>query len=139
MPLYQRVPKRGFNNVFAKDFAELNLGRLQKAIDAKKVDPKKTLTAEMLNEAGVIGKVKDGLRLLAKGELTTAVTIEVAGASKAAVDAVEKAGGKVQVLPVKEKPEGKLQAKNRERPSRRDKRKAAAGSGTKSSKAKSDG
>ncbi|MCP5367368.1 MAG: 50S ribosomal protein L15 [Hyphomicrobiales bacterium] len=98
MPLYRRLPKRGFNNLFRKDFAELNLGRLQQAIDAEKVDAKKPLTQEVLVAAGLARKSRDGLRLLAKGELTAKVTIQVAGASKAAVAAVEKAGGTVEIL-----------------------------------------
>jgi large subunit ribosomal protein L15 len=100
MPLYRRVPKRGFNNIFRKKFVELNLGRLQEAIDAGKVDAKKPVTAASLVEAGVLRRAHDGVRLLAKGEITANVTIEAAGASKAAVEAVEKAGGKV-VLPAK--------------------------------------
>ena len=97
MPLYRRLPKRGFKNPFRKDFAELNLGKLQQAIDAGKVDAGATLTHDLLVEAGVTRKAKDGLRLLAKGELTAKVTIEVAHATKAAAEAVEKAGGAVVV------------------------------------------
>jgi large subunit ribosomal protein L15 len=105
------VPKRGFTNVFRKKFVELNLSRLQQAIDAGKVDTKKPVTAAALVEAGVLRRAHDGVRLLAKGELSANVTIEVAGASKAAVAAVEKAGGKV-VLPAKdETPRGKSQKK----------------------------
>lgn len=100
MPLYQRLPKRGFTNIFRKDYAEVNLGRLQTAIDAKKLDPKATVTGDVLKAAGVIRRVKDGIRLLGRGEITTAITIEVAGASKAAVEAVEKAGGKVDIQAV---------------------------------------
>ena len=95
MPLYMRMPKRGFNNIFANDFAEVNLGRIQKAIDAKKLDAKKKITGEMLLAAGLTGKSRDGVRLLAKGALTAKIEIEVAGASKSAVEAVEKAGGSV--------------------------------------------
>ena len=98
MPLERRLPKRGFKNIFRKRYAELNLGRLQAAIEAKRIDPAETLTAKSLSEAGVIGKPHDGVRLLAKGEIRTKITIEAAGASKAALAAVEKAGGKV-VLP----------------------------------------
>ncbi len=97
MPLYRRLPKRGFKNPFRKDFVEVNLGRLQKAIDAKKVDAKKPITEAVLKEAGVIRRRKDGVRLLAKGEIKASVTVEVAGASKAAIAAVEKAGGSVAV------------------------------------------
>ncbi|UTW56968.1 50S ribosomal protein L15 [Kordiimonas sp. SCSIO 12603] len=97
MPIYRRLPKRGFTSMNKKDFQVLNLGRLQKAIDAKKVDAGKAITIETLVEAGVVGKVVDGVRLLAKGELTAKVDITVTGASKGAVEAVEKAGGKVTV------------------------------------------
>jgi len=97
MPLYQRLPKRGFTSRNRKDFQELNIGRLQKAIDAGTLDAKKPITVEMLAEAGVVGKVVDGVRLLAKGELKAKVDITVTGASKGAVEAVEKAGGKVTV------------------------------------------
>ena len=98
MPIHMRLPKRGFNNISRKVFATVNLGRLQEAIDAGKVNAKEDVTVAALQAAGLVNKVKDGVRLLAKGELTTAVTVEVNGASKAAVEAVEKAGGKVTVL-----------------------------------------
>jgi large subunit ribosomal protein L15 len=97
MPIYRRLPKRGFTSMNRKDFQILNLGRLQKAIDDKKLDAKKPITVETLVEAGVVGKVIDGVRLLAKGELKAKVDITVTGASKGAVEAVEKAGGKVTV------------------------------------------
>ena len=98
MPLYRRLPKRGFNNIFRKQFVELGTGRLQAAIDAKKVDAKKEITAESLVEAGVLRRAKDGVRLLVNGELSAKVTITVAGASKGAVAMVEKAGGSVTVM-----------------------------------------
>ena len=97
MPLYRRLPKRGFNNIFRKDFREVNLGRLQAAIDAGKIDPSKTVDVAAMREAGLIKTPRDGVRLLAKGELNAKVTVEVAGASKAAVAAVEKAGGSVVI------------------------------------------
>jgi len=97
MPLYRRLPKRGFNNIFRKQFVELGTGRLQAAIDAKKVDAKKEITAESLVEAGVLRRAKDGVRLLVNGELNAKVAITVAGASKGAVAMVEKAGGSVTV------------------------------------------
>lgn len=97
MPIYRRLPKRGFNKPFALEFAEVNLGRLQAAIEAGKVDAGKTIDAAVLKAAGLVGNVRDGVRLLARGELKTKVTIEVAGASKAAVEAVEKLGGSVKV------------------------------------------
>lgn len=112
MPIYRRMPKRGFTNLFRKEFAVVNLGRLQQAIDDKRLDAKKTVDKAALMAAGLVGRrVGDGVRLLANGELKTKITIDVAGASKAAVEAVEKAGGKVVLPAVKEKPEGKKAAK----------------------------
>ena len=98
MPLHMRLPKRGFNNIFARDYAEVNLGAIQKMIDAKKLDAKGTLDHAALKAAGLARGGKDGVRLLAKGELTTKVSFKVAGASKSAVAAVEKAGGKVEII-----------------------------------------
>ena len=100
MPLHMRLPKRGFNNIFAKDYAEVNLGAIQKMIDAKKLDTKGTLNHAALKAAGLARGGKDGVRLLGKGELTTKVSFKVAGASKGAIEAVEKAGGKVEVIEV---------------------------------------
>jgi large subunit ribosomal protein L15 len=107
MPLHRRLPKRGFNNIFRKTYAEVNLGRIQAAIDGGRLDAATTLNAETLRAAGVIGKPKDGLRLLAKGEITTKITVEAAGASASAVAAVERAGGSVILPPAKPAPEGK--------------------------------
>ncbi|TCT35526.1 50S ribosomal protein L15 [Martelella mediterranea] len=101
MPIYRRLPKRGFTNIFAKSYSEVSLGRLQAAVDAKKLDAKKTVNAEALKEAGVIRRVKDGVRVLSDGELKTKLTIEVAGASKAAIEKIEKAGGTISVLNAK--------------------------------------
>ena len=98
MPLYRRLPKRGFTNIFRKQYGVLNLGRLQDAIAAGKVDAGKAIDSAVLVAAGIVRDAKDGVRLLGKGELTTKIEIHVAGASKAAVEAVEKAGGSV-VLP----------------------------------------
>ncbi len=97
MPLHRRLPKRGFSNIFAKSFNVVSVGRVQQAIDAGKLDAGATVTADALKVAGVLRRVKDGVRLLADGETNAAVTFEIAGASKAAVAAVEKAGGKVTV------------------------------------------
>jgi large subunit ribosomal protein L15 len=97
MPLHMRLPKRGFNNIFAKDFAEVNLGMIQKLVDAKKLDGKGTIDHDALKAAGVARGGKDGVRLLGKGELTAKLTFKVAGASKGAIAAVEKAGGSVEV------------------------------------------
>ena len=100
MPIHRRLPKRGFNNVFRKDYVEVNLGRLQEAIDAGKLDSKKPVDADAMLAAGVISKLRDGVRILAKGELTSKkVEIHAVGASKAAVAAVKKSGGKI-VVPV---------------------------------------
>ncbi len=98
MPLHMRLPKRGFNNPNGKDFAEVNLGMVQKFIDAKKLDTKGTIDHDSLKAAGLASGGKDGVRLLGKGELTSKVSFKVAGASKGAIEAVEKAGGKVEVI-----------------------------------------
>ncbi len=95
MPLYMRLPKRGFNNIHAKSFAVINLGLLQKFIDAGKIDAKAPITEESLVASGLVRRKLDGVRLLGKGELTAAVAITLTGASKSAVEAVEKAGGSV--------------------------------------------
>src|SRR5438105_793745 len=98
-PLHRRLPKRGFNNkIFQKDYKVVNLGRLQQALDAGKLKADGTVNGEALVAAGVLRRRGDGIRLLAKGELKAKITIEVAGASQAAIAAVEKAGGKV-ILP----------------------------------------
>jgi large subunit ribosomal protein L15 len=97
MPLYRRLPKRGFKNIFAKDYNVVSLGRVQIAIDAGKLDAGETVTVETLVKAGVLRRAKDGVRLLADGELKGKVAFDVAGASKAAVEKVEKAGGSVKV------------------------------------------
>jgi large subunit ribosomal protein L15 len=97
-PLHRRLPKRGFNNkIFRLHFAVVNLGRLQQALDAGRLRAEGTLDGAALVACGMLRRVGDGIRLLAKGDLTAAVTIEVAGASKAAIAAVEKAGGAVIV------------------------------------------
>lgn len=99
LPIYRRLPKRGFTNVNRKDFAPLNVGTLAAAIEAGKLDAGQTITETLLAAAGVVrlGKV-DGVRLLAKGSIGQAVTIEVSGASVAAIAAIEQAGGKVTTL-----------------------------------------
>lgn len=97
MPLHMRLPKRGFNNPFGKDFAEVNLGMVQKFIDAGKLDGGQVIDHKALKAAGLGKGGKDGVRLLGKGELTSKVKFSVAGASKGAVAAVEKAGGSVEV------------------------------------------
>jgi large subunit ribosomal protein L15 len=97
MPLHRRLPKRGFKNIFAKRFVALNLDRIQGAIDAKKLDAKKPIDAATLKAAGVVKNPRDGVRLLARGELSAKINITVAGASKKAIAAVEQAGGSVSV------------------------------------------
>jgi large subunit ribosomal protein L15 len=99
MPLHMRMPKRGFNNIFRRDFVVVNLGQLQAAIDAGRIDAGQTITGDALEKAGVVRQVRDGIRVLGMGELKAALTIEAAGASKSAVAAVEKAGGKLLLPP----------------------------------------
>ena len=100
MPLHMRLPKRGFNNIFGKDYAIVNLGAVQKAIDAGKLDANATIDHAALKAAALARGGKDGVRLLGKGELTAKINLLVAGASKGAIEAVEKAGGKVEVIEV---------------------------------------
>ena len=101
MPLHRRLPKRGFNNIFRLEFAEINLDRIQDAIDAKG-----TINAESLVKSGAIRRAKAGVRLLGRGEIKAKLTIEVHGASKSAIAAVEKAGGTVKILAPAKKDEG---------------------------------
>ena len=103
MPLHRRLPKRGFNNIFRLSLNEVNLGKVQAAIDAGKLDAKAVVNVEALVAAGILRRAKDGVRLLGTGELKAKVAFEVYGASKSAVAAVEKAGGSGKVLaPAKE-------------------------------------
>ena len=104
MPLHMRIPKRGFNNIFAKDYAEVNLGAIQKLVDAGKLDAKGTLDHDALKAAGLARGGKDGVRLLGKGEFKAKLTLRVAGASKGAREAVEKAGGSVEIIERKSRP-----------------------------------
>ncbi|WP_026617378.1 50S ribosomal protein L15 [Ensifer aridi] len=98
MPIYRRLPKRGFNNIFASEFVVVSLGRIQAAVDAKKLDASKTVDATALQAAGVIRRAKDGVRILADGELKARIALEVAGASKSAIEKIEKAGGSIKLL-----------------------------------------
>jgi len=99
MPIYRRLPKRGFNNTkFAKVYSEISLGRIQTAIDSGKLDAKKPVTVEALVAARIVRRAHDGVRLLSDGDLKAKVAFEVAGASKKAIEKVEKAGGSVKVL-----------------------------------------
>jgi len=104
MPLHRRLPKRGFKSLSAKRLNEVNLGRIQQAIDAGRLDPAATVDAEALVKAGVLRRAKDGVRLLGDGEIKAKVAFAVAGASKSASAAVEKAGGSITILAPK--PEG---------------------------------
>jgi large subunit ribosomal protein L15 len=104
MPLYRRLPKRGFVNIFSKKFTVVSIGRIQAAIDAGKLDPKKTIDMAALKIAGIVNRPLDGVRILGDGELTSKVTISVAGASKAAVDKIQKAGGSIDLPVVAEAP-----------------------------------
>lgn len=114
MPIYRRLPKRGFNHdALRADYVEVNIGRLQKAVDAKKLDASKPVDGEALVAAGVLRRVRDGVRLLGKGELTAKLDLHVAGASKGAVEAVEKAGGSVTLPPPVERKEGKRAARKK--------------------------
>jgi len=105
MAIHRRLPKRGFNNIFAKKFAIVNLGRLQAAVDAGRLDAGKPIDASALKEAGVIRRVKDGVRVLGGGELTAKVSLDVSGASASAIAAVEKAGGSIKVAALSDQPE----------------------------------
>jgi large subunit ribosomal protein L15 len=107
MPMHRRLPKRGFNNIFRVEFAEINLDRLQQAVDAKQIDAKDTVNAESLVKAGVLRRSKAGVRLLGRGELKAKLNVEVHGASKSAIAAVEKAGGSVKILAPAKEDEGK--------------------------------
>ncbi len=102
LPIYRRLPKRGFKNIFRKTYAPINLGTIEKAVVDGKLAADVTVTEDSLRKAGLIGSGKvHGIRLLATGELTRALTIEVAGASAAAIAAVEKLGGSVRTTVVK--------------------------------------
>lgn len=100
MPLSRRLPKRGFNNIFAKNFNELNLGKIQAAVESGRLDGNKPVTVEALKQAGLIRRVKDGVRLLGAGELKAKLSFEVTGASQSAIKAVEALGGSVVLKPV---------------------------------------
>jgi len=104
MPLYRRLPKRGFTNIFAKDYNEVSLRRLQQAVDAGKLDAGLPVTAESLLAAGVIRRAKDGVRVLGDGELTARLNLDVAGASRSAIEKIQAAGGTV-TLPQAAEPE----------------------------------
>jgi len=129
MPLHMRIPKRGFNNPFGKDYSEVNIGMVQKYIDAKKLDAKKVIDQEALNAVGLTRGGKDGVRLLGKGEIKVKAQFKVAGASKGAIEAVEKAGGSVEVIAPKPaadakpatKGKGKAKPESKAKPEGKDK------------------
>jgi len=98
MPIHMRLPKRGFNNPFARQLNIVSLGRLQQAVESGRLDPTETVTVERLVSAGILRRAKDGVRVLADGELTTPLKLSVYGASRSAVEAVEKAGGSAEFL-----------------------------------------
>ncbi len=98
MPLHRRLPKRGFNNIHALDLNEVNLGRVQQAVEAGKLDAKKAVTVDALVAAGVLSRARDGVKVLGQGELKSKLTFEVWAASSSAVAAIEKAGGSVKLL-----------------------------------------
>ncbi len=101
MPLHMRLPKRGFNNIFAKDYAEVNLGAIQKALDSGRLEAKGTIDHQALKSAGLARGGKDGVRILGKGELKSKLAFRVAGISAGARQAIEGAGGSVEVIVVK--------------------------------------
>jgi large subunit ribosomal protein L15 len=111
MPLYQRLPKRGFNARVANDYAVINLGKLQQFIDAKKLDTKNTIDEAALVQSGLVRRVKDGIRILGQGELKTKVTLNVTGATKSAIESIEKAGGTVEIIDKSVKPVERKKAK----------------------------
>jgi large subunit ribosomal protein L15 len=137
MPLHRRLPKRGFKNIFSKDYNELNLGRVQAAVDSGQLDGKKPITVEALQEAGLIRRARDGVRLLGHGELKAKLAFEVTGASQSAIKAVEAAGGSVTLksLTGRERPAGdRIKAEKRAA-----KREAAAKGSAKPRKAAAEG
>lgn len=112
MPIHMRMPKRGFNNPFARRLVEITLGRLQEAVDKKLIDGKGTIDEDALVAAKVIRRKKDGVRLIASGELKTKLDLKLTGgATKGAIAAVEKAGGKVEIAEPEKKPAAKKEAK----------------------------
>ncbi len=113
MPFYRRLPKRGFTNIFRKEYDIVNTGRLQKAVEDGRLDANSPVDEAALKAAGLVRGRGDGVRVLAKGDLSMALTIDVTGASKAAVAAVEKAGGKITLRPVKQVPEAFKEAKGK--------------------------
>lgn len=137
MPLYRRLPKRGFKNPFSKQFSEVNIGVLQAAVDAKKLDARKNVDEAALIAAGLARKSRDGIKLLGKGEIKAKITLSVAAASKAAVSAIEKAGGKV-TLTAEPKDEAAIEAKRAKRAGKNNKKTGKVASKAPEKKAGSD-
>lgn len=98
MPLYRRLPKHGFTNIFRKNYSAINLDRLQEAVSAGKLNADAVIDVAAMVQAGVLSRVKDGVRILGRGSVTSKLNLEVAGASKSAIAAIEKAGGSVKVI-----------------------------------------
>jgi large subunit ribosomal protein L15 len=129
MPLHMRIPKRGFNNIFAKDYAEVNLGAIQKLVEAGTLASDGTIDHAALKAAGVARGGKDGVRILGKGEFKAKLSFRVAGVSKGAREAIEKAGGSVDVIEVidpAEKAKAKHRTVQKERAADKEAKKAAA-------------
>ena len=128
MPIYRRLPKRGFNSRVKNDFVVVNLGRLQNAFDDKILDPKKTVDATALKEAGLVKAIKDGIRILGQGEIKTKADFAVAGASESAQSAIEKVGGSIKFVTLRgQEPterERKPKKQDKEKSSRKEKKKA---------------
>ena len=121
MPLYRRLPKRGFNNPFRKNYSIINLGVIQQALDKNKLDPQLPINAETLLAARLVKPSNDGISLLAKGKLTTKINIQIAKASKSAIAAVENAGGSVMTPEPKPKQQGKGKARHKKTADREEK------------------
>ena len=129
MPLHMRIPKRGFNNIFAKDYSEVNLGAIQKAVDAGKLDAKAVIDQAALDAVGLTRGGKHGVRVLGKGEFSAKLAFNVAGVSKGAREAIEKAGGSVEVIEVvsaADKHKAKHRVAQNARKADKDAKKAAA-------------
>lgn len=129
MPLYRRLPKRGFNNPFSKEYAELTTGKLQKAVDAGRVDAGKPIDGAALLAAGIVRKSKDGVRLINRGDLTAKLNLSVGHASAGAIAAVEAAGGSVSVAEKKQRKVGKGRRRDRLSAERQKKYEAARAGG----------
>jgi large subunit ribosomal protein L15 len=129
MPLHMRIPKRGFNNIFAKDYAEANLGAIQKLVEAGKISADGVIDHAVLQAAGIARGGKDGVRILGKGEFSAKLSFKVAGVSKGAREAIEKAGGSIEVIevvPAAEKAAAKHRTVQKARAADKEAKRAAA-------------